>query len=519
VNNEENICEFESSEKQSIGIWSDPRSWKIQNEEYYSKWFLEELQKIKLMVINFIKEGYLRGDYPPYGYSFLRRMAFYIAEGNNILDAIFRVNGLKGKIGLEYASAQIKIIYKKTGRIPRTRDEGMRSISAAVQDDYWKEYGIVPWNDFIKYCLGEDYYNLEKKREFDLAVATLKELNEKIQQLPISTSEETRWIDHKAKNGAWKEFGINSWNELLIHIFGKVNYLRKKYFGKEGLKTAKIEILEFFEKHGRRPKIVEFAGVRRIISGGKWKDFGISSWYDLLLHVFKGINDEIIRDVIIRDIISKGCNLEKIQDILRKIRDLHQRLPVTKDKGISRIKKAINEGRLEKHNIHSWNDLLYSTFWEVNVEYNDSEREKQVLKRRKKELESVIQELRKFKENFGRLPTNTDKDYANFGNNAKRGVWTSLGINSWNDLLVRAFEKVNMIRGKYVGKIGLKNAVDTLKEFKRKNNRLPNSRDEGMASIYTAIYRKEWIEFGIRKWNDLLFYVFKRVNMKHDSSK
>ncbi|MHA1360285.1 MAG: hypothetical protein ACTSRC_19360 [Candidatus Helarchaeota archaeon] len=86
------------------------------------------------------------------------------------------------------------------------------------------------------------------------------------------------------------------------------------------------------------------------------------------------------------------------------------------------------------------------------------------------------------------------------------------GISTWNDLLRFTFGEINREQNKYVGKEGLERAINELKEFKTKNNRLPKKKDKEMNGIVDAIRRYQWLAFGIKTWNDLLVFVFNKVN-------
>ncbi len=93
-----------------------------------------------------------------------------------------------------------------------------------------------------------------------------------------------------------------------------------------------------------------------------------------------------------------------------------------------------------------------------------------------------------------------------------RGEWASYGIMKRNDLLMKTFGKVNLQSGKYNDGPGLELAINELKLFKAQHGRLPKACDKEMGGIIGAIYRKEWVIFGIKKWNDLLMKTFGEVN-------
>lgn len=87
----------------------------------------------------------------------------------------------------------------------------------------------------------------------------------------------------------WEEFGINKWNDLLMHVFGKVNLRINKYVGKLGLETAIKELKEFKEKNGIMPTSSQkgLYGIQTAARSGRWKNFGIDSWKKLLNYAFR----------------------------------------------------------------------------------------------------------------------------------------------------------------------------------------------------------------------------------------
>ena len=79
-------------------------------------------------------------------------------------------------------------------------------------------------------------------------------------------------------------------------------------------------------------------------------------------------------------------------------------------------------------------------------------------------------------------------------------------------MLKVTFGEINREQNKYVDIAGFQRALKDLKEYERMNNRLPKMKDKGMRGITEAIYRGEWLAFGIKNWNDLLRFTFNKVN-------
>jgi hypothetical protein len=349
-----------------IEIWRDLNIWTIQNENYYSDWMKQEIKRLKPIVIEFVKEGYYKKVCEKHDveYSFLRKFAFGIAEFKKIIKALKYANGYRGKIGLELAIAEIKLNQKKNNKMPTSHDNGIKGIMSAIS------------------------------------------------------------------RGTWSKFGINSWNDILIQTFGKANFITNKYIGKAGFQNALTELKDFREKKKILPTMrdKEMLGIIGAISRGAWKDFGIKTWNELLTNAFGKINREF-----------------------------------SKYGGLKGMNIAVNE-------------------------------------------------LKQFNEDFGRIPKS--REVRSISEAVYNEYWKDLGINTWNDLLMLTFGKINLPRGIYTGKNGLSNAIEKMKAFKIKEGRIPKIKDVGMSGIEGAIKLKYWIDFGIRKWNDLLMRVFGKINKK-----
>lgn len=99
-------------------------------------------------------------------------------------------------------------------------------------------------------------------------------------------------ICDKAKNGQWKEYKINSWNDLLFYIFKKCNREKKKYYGNLGLKNVITEIKKYYEINKKMPtsKTAEFRYIYQLCRKGIWSSLNIKSWEELQKTVFKILN-------------------------------------------------------------------------------------------------------------------------------------------------------------------------------------------------------------------------------------
>jgi len=228
------------------------------------------------------------------------------------------------------------------------------------------------------------------------------------------------------RKGYWKELGIETWNALLTHIFGEINFTNNKYKGDEGFELAIQTLNEFKEKNGRRPnnKDKGIGGIRHAIRRGEWRYKGINSWKDMIIHVFgeaKSRWEQYTGEEGLRNAVSK----------LKAFEDKNQRVPKVREKGLSGIKGAVYRGEWQTYGINNWNDLLLYAFGDVELSKNKY--------KGKKGLEKVTETLREFKENNNKIPRTTDKVMNGIRKALYRGEWSEFEIKNWRDLLTYTF--------------------------------------------------------------------------------
>jgi len=397
---------------------------------------------------------------------------------------------------------QLKSFKEKNRRLPKSTDLEMSSIKGAVSRGVFKEKGILTWNNLLMDTFGEKnrvrsiYSGNEGLKR---AVQEIKDFKRKYGREPIVRDADV--IYRTAKRGEWKEFGIDSWDELLITVFGKSNLKKYEYSGREGLERAIKRLRDFKEKNNKKPTSRDrgMFVIYNVIGKGEWKDFNIDSWNDLLMHTFGEIHCEINK--------YKGKEgLERAVQELKNYKNKNGRKPSQHKKGMGGISHAIQRGEWKEFGIDTWNDLLFSIFGEIYYEKNKHQG--------KRGLENAIQKLKDFEKNHKRIPKLRDEGMRTISSAITRGMWRDFGINTWNDLLNRVFGEINKDINKYSGAKGYELAVQELKEFKKKYNKLPTSRSKGITSIYTVIRRGEWKKFGITSWNDLLYLVFEEFHFE-----
>ncbi|MHA1148415.1 MAG: hypothetical protein ACTSR8_09230 [Promethearchaeota archaeon] len=555
-----------------IEIWSDSRFWKIENEEFYSEWFHQEIDRLKAIIIEFVKEGYNNVVCEKYelDYFFLRNLVYWFSKYEDIVKALFKVNGWQGQLGLEIACNKLRFFFDKHKRFPKTKDKGMIRIrNSVLSAENWKDFGITSWDELLIYTFGkeriEEWRKNQEKKKFETAIQELKNSQNIKQRLPKYSDKDTYWISGAISRGIWKKFGIATWNDILKLVFGNTNIEFNIYEGIEGYKKAKEELLDFFDDKKKLPTASDFESITGVISRGTWKKMNINTWNDMLRDTFGRVNLELKNDYTDEE------SFERVQNLLKVLKKKNGRLPKSTDNGMSSIVNAIRRRMFEEYGILTWNDLIKHVFGKVNRKKYDLNGRKglekviKVIKEYKKNynkepstsefdviyrtlkrgewkelglltwddllnhifeennrdknkykgregLNRAIEELKGFKEKYKKIPTSVDKGIPVIYNIIQSGEWNCFGINSWNDLLMHVFDEIYYDKNKHQGKQGLDKAIETLKVFEKKNKRIPKLRDEGMTTISSAISRGMWKEFGIFTWNDLLDKVFGKIN-------
>lgn len=429
--------------------------------------------------------------------------SFGIMKWNDLLALVFgEINKVQGDYlgedGLTRIQEKVRAFKKEHGRMPRAREKEFKAVIEALRRDIFKENGIRTWNDLLQSSVQE--INLPRNRfsgasGLPEAVLFLKEFREKNQRLPTRTDQGMQCVCGAIERCEWKNNGIQCWNDMLFYCFGEVNVPRGRYVGKDALDKAIRVLEEFFKANGRMPRYSdgELSSVIWAVEHGNWIDFGIKTWGDLLLHVFKQRNDL----VQIKEYMGEK-GLDKAKYDLLAFRQKYNRLPKTRDKDITRILITIRRGEWIPFKIKTLNDLLKITFGSVEKNYG--------VFKGLTGLELAENRLIEFHRIHNRAPMFKDKNKGLSGvfKAVLRGEWASIGINTWNDLQRHVFGKVHSERNIFTGKAGLENAIQKIVDFKNVNHRNPNNKDKGMSGIVVACRRGEWSSLGIRSWRDLL---------------
>ncbi|MHA1148416.1 MAG: hypothetical protein ACTSR8_09235 [Promethearchaeota archaeon] len=282
-----------------ICIWENKGIWRIDGNDFITPIFRQLILEIKPQIIEFVREGFSRKTCEKFNqdFKFMRRLAFGIAKFEDIQKALFYANGWKGLIGLELAKIELKLFYKKQGRLPKRRDMDIISNANIRKYKYWRNFGIYTWNDLMKQTFGEVnaehhlYDGIEGLQNAVQQLLEFKRINKRLPNLQDKDKEIKAYYNAIVR-GLWKEFGINSWNDLMNRAFGKINAIKKLWTGEGGFERAQARLKEFYEKEGKLPsrRTPGMAGIFKAIQRGKYSEYGINKWNDLVYHIFGEVN-------------------------------------------------------------------------------------------------------------------------------------------------------------------------------------------------------------------------------------
>jgi len=475
--------------------WDDEKYLGKVADKYFSEEFINHIHTLWITTKNYLitpeiplDELFTNHKFKP---KFIEKFGKKITKTQDLILAFFQLDGYKGKFGLEIAKARALEYYDKNGIHPRSMD--FSSIAAALSNGYWEDFDITSWPDFIIHVFGEyyripfNYWNGEEGLEKAKveAFTFYEDHNRK------PTSSELNSISNIIYRGIWKEFGIESWHDFLMFVFGETNRrIQGEYSGSNGLQKAKKEALEFQEKEGRKPFFSELRYIADFIYKGNWIEFGIERWNDFLSYVFGELNKHPT------GYYQGKIGLERAKQEAIAFEKEYGRKPFSIDN--YSIHTAIRRGYYTEFGISTFHEFLLYVFNEFNVRPSGYYEGNLGLQRAKNEA------LDYFDEN-NRQPTSND--LTSIMNAIYRENWKDYGINTWYDFLVHTFGEANFLPpGYYRGRQGLINASNKVKKFKMENGKIPITSD--FPSINNVITQKEWVRFGINCWIDFINYVF-----------
>ncbi|MHA1150869.1 MAG: hypothetical protein ACTSR8_21830 [Promethearchaeota archaeon] len=400
---------------------------------------------VMMGIRNAIKKGYWLGS--------------GIKEWNDLLLMVFgkvnlSKNTFRGKEGLTKAIEVIQEFEKNNNKLPATYDKEVRQIVQSIYNKRWIKFNIKNWEDLLLLAFGkekireENYQGISQGKYkgkyqgnegFQIAIKLLKDTQKKLDRLPKIKDEGMSKISDAIRGGNWTEFGIKTWNDLLMKVFGDTNTKSKKYLGNDGLNLAISELQEFKNKNKRMPVLKDkstnsiIRGIVLAINKGFWLEWDVKTWNDLILIAFEDSNRKS----------PKYNGLEGLNIAIAELKDFYEnnnRMPVCSDKmndqSINRIINSIRKKLWVDFGVITWNQLLLKAFGKVNLktskEISNEER-----------LNISIAELKDFYEKNNRMPVCKDKGMSKILYHINKGALSEFGINKWNDLLRRVFDKIN----------------------------------------------------------------------------
>ena len=492
-----------------IPIFSN-NQFKLKHPEFYSKDLLEIFYKNIHAAIDYLEGNNLTDTNKNYNISMTttKRVAHALITGESMEKILRSLIGNKGQIGLELAVAEAKSYYSENKKIPICNEECMITIrNAILSNKYWNEFNVKSWNDFLVYTFGEnqvkEWKEAEDLEKFNKGISELEEFYNQNKRLPLYNDDAVKWIASSVTAGIWIKYGVTTWNDLLMRIFGEVNLEHNLYNGVEGFNKAVNELLDFYDKNAKLPTIKECPAIAGAVYRGVWIKYGITKWNDIMIYTFGEVNLNIEND------FSEKDSLEKAQKQLRDFKDKNGRYPTVKDGKMSSIWKAAKRGVWKDLGIESWNDLFKITFGIKAIERN--------IYIGKKGLERAIKEIRVYKKETGKNPSLPEMDA--IYRVIKKGEWGKYGIVCWNDILQAAIGEVNVERKNYKGKIGFEKAIQELIAYKKRTGKIPTTKNEGMWRINYTIRQGEWKSFGVTNWYDLLKIAFEDLRIEKNKYK
>ncbi|XEO79293.1 hypothetical protein WKT22_04337 [Candidatus Lokiarchaeum ossiferum] len=216
-------------------------------------------------------------------------------------DLLFETFGLiKGTInlwkeggGLSYAISKVQEYYKVQGKLPSKHLPLFSSINYKITQKYWISENIQNWEDLT--FIASNFVGSPKRKKWrgkqglDRAIHELKNYYKEIQKLPVAAKFSS--IEAAISKNYWKDYGICSWNDLLHHIFGKVNVSKKIWTGKKGFIHAVKVLLKASKNPNQRAKLKarQFPSIKSSISRKYWIEFGVESWKDMMDYILDKI--------------------------------------------------------------------------------------------------------------------------------------------------------------------------------------------------------------------------------------
>lgn len=270
--------------------WQDDDIWGIMKS--YPLEIQQGFEKLKEVVHLYISNGF--GDQlqkqHPFNEAFLRDFCHLLVQSEQVEPSFAQAGGIRYKFGLEWAKLKILHFYKKFSKNPATN------------------YGF--------------YY----------------------------------YFRRDIKKGLLKKYNILCWKDLLDQSLEEQTYYegdRQNLAGNKGLERAKIYLKKQHMKNGKIPrsKDLGFKLIANAIRRNVWRDFGITTWGDLIFETFGYVKGT-------KNLWKGEGGFLRAISWIKKYENNYGTFPTIKNNSFASIKSSIARGYWKKDGIKYWSDLI-----------------------------------------------------------------------------------------------------------------------------------------------------------------
>jgi hypothetical protein len=363
---------------------------------------------------------------------FMRLFTHHLAKLEDLEKSFTLAKGLREEIGLLWASYKIQEYYKQNLRPPPCDEPSLTSIYHCSKTGAFKKHGIKTWKELLHEVLkGYQLIELERntiqgKAGLDRACKHLQKTFDDMGRIPQVLDPGIKLIKHAIYRGAWIEFGIKTWPDLLRYVFGldKIPYRRWK--GLDGLKRAQKLLGETAQQ-----KFPDFPtksdipyNFSNVIRNNYWVEFGINNVDDLIKSVWGN-------NFTPKTVWHGECGFLEAQNQLKAFYSKNHRLPTCKNFPV--ISQNCFLKFWVKFEITSWNDLLLKLFGKANHIHKKWQGQAGLNLAQKLVLE--------YYRDHKKWPTTSIRQFRNICATISKQKWIQFGIKSWKDLLHSIIDK------------------------------------------------------------------------------
>ncbi len=182
--------------------------------DYYSK--EGNIPTLSHTSFNLIASAIKKKYWIDYNIEYWKDLLFYIF-GKSMIPGYSR-----GSMGFNKAREELSSFFEKNGCIPWYDD--FACMQGVIRRGYWHKFDIKSWSDMLKCAFGiENQPSITERKEFlQVIQKKLTKYYEETKILP--TSIKFRFFEYLISvKKFWVKYGISTWNDLLMELFGRVN--------------------------------------------------------------------------------------------------------------------------------------------------------------------------------------------------------------------------------------------------------------------------------------------------------